>query len=73
MKRDKNGRFKKNPKFEIEFPPPKSIIKYIFILIILLPWIYLMIFKYDIVHMLEIGLSKLFDLEMQECQQKTPY
>ena len=68
MKRDKNGRFKKNPKFEIEFPPPKSIVKYIFILIILFPWIYLMIFKYDIVHMLEIGLSKLFDLEMQEFQ-----
>ena len=73
MKREKNGRFKKNPKFEIEFPSPKSIIKYLFILIIFLPWIYLMIFKYDIAHMLEIGLSKLFDLEMQECQQKTLY
>ena len=73
MKRDKNGRFKKNPKFEIEFPSPKSIIKYIFILIILLPLIYLMIVKYDIIHMIEISLSKLFDLEMQECQQKTPY
>ena len=73
MKRDKNGRFKKNPKLEIEFPSPKSIFKYLFILIILLPWIYLMIFKYDITHLLEIDLSKLFDLEMQECQQKTPY
>ena len=73
MKRDKNGRFKKNPKFVIEFPSTKSIIKYLFILIILLQCIYLMIFKYDIAHMLEIGLSKLFDLEMQECQQKTPY
>ena len=73
MKRDKNGRFQKSPKFEIEFPSPKSIIKNLFILIILLPWIYLMIFKYDVVHMLEIGLSKLFDLELQECQQKTPY
>ena len=71
MKRYKSGRFKMNPKFEIL--SHKSIIKYIFILIILLPWIYLMIFKYDIAHMLEIGLSKLFDLEMQECQQKTPY
>ena len=37
MKRDKNGRFKKNPKFEIEFPSPQSIFKYLFILIILLP------------------------------------
>ena len=55
MKREKNGRFKKNPKLEIEFPTVKSIIKYLFIFIVLLLCVYLMIFKYDIMQLKKIS------------------
>lgn len=74
MQREKNGRFKKNPKLEIEFPSVKSIIKYLFIFIVLLPWVYLMIFKYDIMQFIEENLSFIFGSKECECPKpKTPY
>ena len=60
MQREKNGRFKKNPKLEIEFPSVKSLIKYLFIFIVLLPLIYLMVFRYDIMQIIEENLSLIF-------------
>ena len=74
MQREKNGRFKKNPKLEIEFPSVKSLIKYLFIFIVLLPWIYLMVFRYDIMQIFEENLSLIFGSKECVCPKpKTPY
>ena len=74
MQREKNGRFKKNPKLEIEFPSVKSLIKYLFIFIVLLPLIYLMVFRYDIMQIIEENLSLIFGSEECVCPKpKTPY
>ena len=74
MHREKNGRFKKNPKLEIEFPSIKSMIKYLFIFIVLLPWIYLMVFKFDLMEFIEEYLSSIFGSKECECPKpKTPY
>ena len=67
MNREKNGRFKKNTKFEIEVPSPISMIKYLFMLIVFLPWIYLMVFKYDIMQFIEDKLSSIFGEKECEC------
>ena len=47
MKRAKNGRFIKNPNIQFDFPEPYAILKYIILLVVFLPWIYLSFYKLD--------------------------
>ncbi len=60
MLRDKNGRFSKNQKVEIDIPSISVMLKYFIILFILAPWVYLILYKFDIKEIIENGFSKLF-------------
>lgn len=53
MKRGKNGRFIRNPNIEINLQTPHGLIKYSILMFILLPWIYLSNFKFNIVSVFE--------------------
>ena len=48
MKRDIRGRFSKNDTIEFPLPSISFIAKYFLLLIILLPWIYLAIYRLNI-------------------------
>ena len=48
MKRDIHGRFSKNDTIEFPLPSISFIAKYFLLLIILLPWIYLAIYRLNI-------------------------
>ena len=71
MLRDKNGRFAKNTKVEIDIPSLTGILKYLIICFILGPWIYLIIYKFDIKEVIENGFSRLFG--PVECTCQKPY
>ena len=75
MKRDKNGRFSKEQRIEIPMPSPISFIKYILLIIIFLPWIYLMLFKFNFLNELQNWLMFLFGEKcLQKCEnQNGPY
>ena len=60
MKRGKNGRFIKHPNIEFNLPTPYGIFKYSILLFIFLPWIYLSIFKFNIISTLENAFDSLF-------------
>lgn len=64
----KNGRFTKSPTIEFDFPTPNAILKYLTLLIVLLPWIYLTIFKFDAVSIFENAFEKLFGSNNCSCQ-----
>ena len=68
--RGKNGRFIKNPTIEFAFPTPYAIIKYFTLFFVFLPWIYLMIFKFDIITIFENAFVRLFGPYNFSC--KTP-
>ena len=67
MKRDTYGRFSKVQNIEIPLPSPISFIKYAILLLIFLPWIYLMLYKFDFLNQVENGMISLFG---EKCQQK---
>lgn len=73
MNRGKNGRFIKNPNIEINLPTPYGLFKYSLILLIFLPWIYLTIFKFDILSVFETAFSGLFGQRCECPSPKTPY
>lgn len=66
--RGKNGRFTKNPKIEFDFPTPYAMLKYLALFFVFLPWIYLMIFKFDIFAIFEQFFVKLFGPNNCSCQ-----
>ena len=70
MKRGKNGRFIRNPNIEINLPTPYGLIKYSILIFVLLPWLYLSIFKFNIVAVLENALNSLFGPSECPCQNK---
>ena len=77
--RDKNGRYAKKPQnIIIYIPSLASLIKFCIMLFIFSPWIYIFIFRFDIMSVIEGTLSYLFGpkiiTESQECKGKeTPY
>ena len=72
MLQGKNGRFVKTNNIEFNLPTPYSIIKYSILLFVLLPWIYLTIFKFNIISVLENSFETLFGPHECSCpnQQK---
>ena len=76
MKRDPNGRFIKKNTIEFSIPSPAFIDKYFSILFILLPWLYLAIYKLNIGKVFEETLFFLFG-DPTTCEngrtEKNPY
>ncbi len=76
MKRDPNGRFIKKNTIEFSIPSPVFLVKYFSLLFILLPWIYLAIYKLNIWKVCEETLFFLFG-EPITCEngrtEKNPY
>ena len=60
MKRDIHGRFSKNNTIEFSLPSFSFIVKYFLLLIVLLPWIHLVIYKINIGKLIEELLFTLF-------------
>lgn len=52
-KRDKFGKFIKNNSIEIPIPSINFIIKNAALLLILLPWIYLAFYKFQLINLIE--------------------
>lgn len=73
MLREKNGRFAKNTKVEIDIPSLSSIIKFFMICFILAPWFYLILYKADIKELVENAFAKLFGPVECTCPRETPY
>ena len=71
MIREKNGRFAKNTKVEIDIPSLSGILKYFIICFVLAPLIYLILYKFDIKEIIENGFSRLFG--PVECSCQKPY
>ena len=59
--------FMKNTNIEITLPTPYSILKYSILLIVLLPWVYLSFFKYDIISIFQNAFDSLFDFNQFTC------
>lgn len=76
MRRDKNGRFTKNGNIEIPIPSLSFIAKYLLVLFILLPWFYLLTYKFEIIALLQESLFSIFGPKIIndscQCEQK-PY
>ncbi len=78
MKRDKNGRFLSNKKIEITIPSIGTFLKYLIMMLIFLPWVYLSISKLDLISLIQKTLASLFGPIDCECDcecpsQKNPY
>ena len=77
--RDKNGRYAKNSQnIIIDIPSPASLVKLAIIIFIFSPWIYIFLFKYDLLKVIEEIFLYLFwpkKIEQsQDCKGKdTPY
>lgn len=70
--RDKRGRFLKNDKLEIPIPSIFTILKYSMFLIILLPRLYVLAFRFEILKVIEEVMEYLFNIP-KENNGKTPY
>lgn len=53
MIRGKNGRFSKKKNIEIPISSPFSVIKSLLVVIIFLPWLYILIFRFEISKIVE--------------------
>lgn len=77
--RDKNGRYaKKSQNIIIDIPSPASLVKLAIIIFIFSPWIYIFLFKYDLLKVIEEIFLYLFGPKIieqsQDCKGKdTPY
>ena len=69
MKRDGQGRFRKKQIIEINIPALSTLLKYSVLILLLSPWLYLLI-KFDVLSILESGMSMLFG---NQCTEKKPY
>ena len=72
MSKGKNGRFVKTNNIEFNLPTPYSIIKYSILLFVFFPWIYLTIYKFNIISFFENSFETLFAPHEYTCpnQQK---
>ena len=78
MKRDKNGRFLGTKKIEFSIPSVASFLKYLFLMLIFLPWAYLSVSKLDLISVTKKALNSLFGPINCECDcdcpsPKSPY
>ena len=69
MKRDRQGRFRKKQIIEINIPALSTLLKYSVLIVLLSPWLYLLL-KFDVLSILESGMSMLFG---SQCTEKRPY
>lgn len=72
MNRDSHGRFSKNRSIQFDLPTLSAIFKYAFLVIIFSPWIYTIIYKFEIIGLI----AETFDIIFgpKECQtKKDPY
>ena len=61
MKRDKNGRFQKKSSIEFAFPSLSTLIKYLILLFVFTPLVYL-IFKFDGLNFFELCFLQCLDI-----------
>ena len=78
MNRDKNGRFLRAKKIEISIPSLTSFLKYLFLLVIFLPWLYLSITKLYLIEVFKKCLTTLFgpincEYDCENQSSKNPY
>ena len=76
--RDKNGRYiKKEQNIIIGMPSISNLLKYLIIIFIFTPWLYIFIYKFDLLSILEEALRYLFGpikIESPSCNKKeNPY
>ena len=76
--RDKNGRYiKKEQNIIIVMPSISNLLKYLIIIFIFTPWLYIFIYKFDLLSILEEDLRYLFGpiiIESPGCNKKeNPY
>ena len=69
MKKNGQGRFKKKQIIEINIPALSTLLKYSALIFLLSPWLYLLL-KFDVLSILEAGMSMLFG---NRCTEKRPY
>ena len=53
MNRDGNGRFIKKYQIEISIPSPIALCKTLILIIIFLPWIYIIFYRFDVLRFFE--------------------
>ena len=71
--RDKNGRFIKNKKLELNIPSLATFLTFTFLIFIFTPWIYLLLSKFNLMGNLQRLLSELFGPGECTCPSQTPY
>lgn len=71
--RDKKGRFSKVDKLEIQVPSLFLLFKYSIVFLVLLPWIYILAFRFEILKTVEDLMEYLFSLPKEGENRKTPY
>ena len=72
MNRDSHGRFSKNRSIQFDLPTLSAILKYAFLILIFSPWLYTIIYKFDLISILETSFDLMFG--PKECQtKKEPY
>ena len=71
--RDKRGRFSKVDKLEIPIPSYIALLKYSILLFILLPWFYILTFRFEIFRAIEELMEYLFEGTKETKNGKTPY
>ena len=75
--RGKSGRFISQKSLEIQIPSFSLLLKYVSLFFIILPWIYIMVYKYEIGSIFEEKLSIIFGPSSFDCPpckcDKNPY
>ena len=68
MNRDYHGRFSKNKSIQFDIPAFSVILKYTILFVVLSPWIYTIIYKFDLVSIIETSFDLIFG--PKQCQTK---
>ena len=76
--RDKYGRYIKKQNIVFDIPSLSSLIRYLILIFIFAPWVYIFIYKFEITVVIEEALSFLFGPRIinknSDCKSKeTPY
>ena len=72
MNRDNHGRFSKNKSISFDLPPVSAILKYAFLIVLISPLFYTIVYKFDLITLIEKGFELV--LGPKECQtKKEPY
>ena len=71
--RDKRGRFSKVDKLEIPIPSIGVVLKYAILLFLLLPWLYIITFRFEFFRMIGEIMEYLFEGTKEIKNGKSPY